>query len=386
MVASPQARSALVHDVAIIGAGPAGLAAALSLRQNAPRRSVCVVGAGDGAKRKLGETFPPGAQAILRSLGVWDAFLASDPMPAYGTCAAWGGSRIEDNEFIFHPDRRGWHVQREPFDAILAREAGRQAVALHADTTLVDPRWHQDHWQLVVRHGGRRRILAARFVIDATGRTARFAERVGANRFVDDRLVATAVQFTLPASAPVHDTYSLVEACIDGWWYSARQPDGRMAVAMFTDADIARRLQLKDPAGFQLALEAAPHTRARVAAAVVNEPPVARLADSGLLDRITGPNWLATGDAASTFDPLSSQGVMKALRQGTIAGYAVTDHLAGDPTALPKYESLLQREYREFLAVKRDFYRRETRWTDAPFWSRRHGSNVPMVAAAREVA
>jgi len=364
-----------VCDVAIIGAGPAGIATALTLRRHDARRSIVVLGGPDSPRRKIGETLPPGAQAVLRALGLWDALLASDPMAAYGTCAAWGRDRLEANEFIFHPDRRGWHIDRKKIDAMLLTEAQRNGITVWSDAALLDACEHEGRWCLHVRRANApAQSLDARFVVDASGRAACFADRAGAVRITDDRLVAVCVPYRLPAANPMRDTYALVEACVEGWWYSAAQPDGRLLVACFTDADLARNLQLKDTGVWRAALQRVPHTRARAVAAVADDAPALRLADSGMLDRVTGPAWLATGDAASTFDPLSSQGIMKALRQGTFAAYATADHLAGDPDALPKYEALLQREYREFLAVKREFYGREARWPHAPFWSRRRNA------------
>jgi flavin-dependent dehydrogenase len=38
-------------------------------------------------------------------------------------------------------------------------------------------------------------------------------------------------------------------------------------------------------------------------------------------------SWLAVGDAASTFDLLSSRGIVKALRSGVCPLYAIADPL-----------------------------------------------------------
>jgi RNA polymerase sigma-70 factor (ECF subfamily) len=55
-------------------------------------------------------------------------------------------------------------------------------------------------------------------------------------------------------------------------------------------------------------------------------------ADTGRLDVVCGNGWLAAGDAAVSFDPISSQGIMSAMQlgrmaaeaavQGTLHGYA----------------------------------------------------------------
>jgi hypothetical protein len=101
--------------------------------------------------------------------------------------------------------------------------------------------------------------------------------------------------------------------------------------------------------------------------------PSVHAAHSQRLARITGAAWLAVGDAATTFDPLSSQGICKGLRTGIMAAYAIGDYFKGSSAGLEKYEAIVAREFEEYLRVRADYYGRERRWCDAPFWHRRHG-------------
>lgn len=365
-------------DVAILGAGPAALATALTLRRHDPTRTILVLAGSPGTRGKIGETLPPGAQAVLRSIGVWEAFLASAPLPAYGTCAAWGSNQLESHEFIFHPENRGWHLDREIFDQSLAAEAERLGVTVWRDALpsrwrRVDGRWVGDISGVSNSPLQRAELISARFVVDATGRRAAFATSQGAARLISDRLVAIFVSFRPSASAPMRDTYALVEACAEGWWYSSLLPDGRLIVAFMTDADLARTQRVKQPEVWLAAAQRAPHTYERIQTAMPEGAPQVRGADSMILDQLTGEDWLATGDAAWTLDPLASQGVLKALQQGKLAAYAAADHLSGDPVALPKYEAVLQHQHRDYLVQKRTQYRLESRWPDAPFWRRRQG-------------
>jgi flavin-dependent dehydrogenase len=99
-----------------------------------------------------------------------------------------------------------------------------------------------------------------------------------------------------------------------------------------------------------------------------------RITDAGLayMDRVAGPGWVATGDAAVSFDPLSSQGIVTALLMGRAAGTAITAMLRkGDPEPLlaygSEYAALLEQHRRQRSA----FYGLEGRWPDAAFWARR---------------
>ncbi|PYV02919.1 MAG: dehydrogenase, partial [Acidobacteria bacterium] len=89
------------------------------------------------------------------------------------------------------------------------------------------------------------------------------------------------------------------------------------------------------------------------------------------MDRIAGKNWLAVGDAAAAFDPLSSQGIQSALTSGLRAAQSVERYLNGDRVALPSYASWVNKNFAEYLLIRNRFYRRELRWPRSLFWQRR---------------
>ena len=103
------------------------------------------------------------------------------------------------------------------------------------------------------------------------------------------------------------------------------------------------------------------------------------ITDAGVtyLDQLTGPGWAAAGDAAVSFDPLSSQGILTALLMGRDAGDAVAAMLTNiGPEPLLRYSSnyatLLDTHMRRRMA----YYALEQRWPNAPFWARRHAASA----------
>src|SRR4051812_25170366 len=172
---SPQGKT-FSHDVVIIGGGPAGAAAALSLRVHAPSLSVALVERSAYDRQRVGETLPPTARGVLEHLGVWDSFTGQGHVAAYGTRAAWGSGELYENEFIYHPAGRGWHLDRRRFDRMLAREAGRRGVRIYSGHRLTDSLQKNGGWLLGIDTGeGSELLVDASFVIDATGRRAAFA-------------------------------------------------------------------------------------------------------------------------------------------------------------------------------------------------------------------
>jgi len=385
-------------DVLVLGGGPAGAATALALAQHRPQLSVAVVERGGYGGDTVGETLPPHAAPLLRRLGVWEDFRRQGFSASAGTAAAWGDAAPHVNDYVFGAAGPGWHLDRAAFDRWLAAEAAARGAALHLGAHLAEAGRTGDAWKVWVRSaegsiadeglgtgdwglGREDRVSApppsptpnpglritARFVVDATGRAAAFARRQGAERVRDDGLVGLYRFFRGPAEA----AHALVETTPQGWWYTAALPGDRAVAAFMTDADLARAHGLRDPGRWDAHLAEAPLTRARLEGLAPEGPPRTAAAHTQMLRPCVGTNWLAVGDAAMAVDPLSSLGLLKALRSGVLAAYAIGDHLAGEPRALGQYAALTANEHRNYLGKRAAYYRQEARWPDAPFWSRR---------------
>jgi flavin-dependent dehydrogenase len=362
------------YDVVVLGGGPAGTATVLSLRQHAPFLSLALIEQTTYTKIRIGETLPPIAQPLLEQLGVWNAFLNEGHVPAYGSCSAWGSDELLDNEFIYHPTGRGWHLDRRRFDALLAHEAASAGVTLYTGSKFITSRLSgQKRWRLTVHTEHSSEIsIESRFVVDATGRRAVFASQQGVRKVLLDQLLGVFVFFSLNGGTALTDTYTLVEAWEEGWWYSALVPDEKLAVACMSDKDIVKKRRLNSSAEWFELMNETRHIKDRVQEAQPLAAPSVHAASSHRLERITGDAWLAVGDAATTLDPLSSLGVFKGLRSGIMASYAIGDYFKGSSSSLEKYEAILAREFEEYLRTRADYYGQERRWADSPFWQRRY--------------
>jgi flavin-dependent dehydrogenase len=104
-------------------------------------------------------------------------------------------------------------------------------------------------------------------------------------------------------------------------------------------------------------------------------------ANSQRLHDFCGDAWLAVGDAAQAYDPLSSQGIDKALQTASHAGhlihYALTDaphgatELGRGNSFIQQYDAQLQKLWQTYLSQRDYFYGIQPRWPDQPFWQRR---------------
>ena len=352
-------------DVAIAGGGPGGSATALSLRAHAPSLSVILIEASDFNACRIGETLPPPVRTILEHLQVWKDFCALSPREVFGTTAAWGQPVPVDNDFIFMPANTGWHVERASFDHMLAIAAQERGATLLLRSSLSEFHWADDQWRLKLSTGD---TLSSRFIVDATGGKAAIAQRLGARFENLDRLVGVARFFENDGN----DSRLMVEAFEHGWWYTAGLPDDKRIVSCVTDADLAHRLELNKPEEWQRLLAAARVISAVVRGCKPSDGLVAQSAGSRQLEPAANERWLAVGDAASRFDPLSSQGIFKALRSGIFASYAIGDWLTrNDDSGLRRYCHYVAKEFESYCETRAKYYSQEQRWPTSEFWLRR---------------
>ena len=347
----------------MIGAGPAGSVAALVLsRAGVP---VTLVAPPERDAFAIGEGLPPAMRPVLDSLGLSARIEAQGHRRALGNRSAWGSERLTETDFIMHPFGHGWHLDRRAFDAGLV-DAALEAGAILVRGSLRDVDGGPGAWRAIVATGAGRSTIVADVVIDCSGRRAAFARRQGARRDRVDRLIACAAVFASKAADP--DATTLIEAVADGWWYTARLPGATRILMFLTDSDLPSAREVRAPDAFRRRLAQTQHVGPLCEAGGhdIASPLRVVAADTGRLDIVCGDGWLAAGDAAASFDPISSQGIMSAMQFGQRAADAVLHGTSRDYAAA--VEALCDR----YSSVRAALYAQERRWVDAPFWERRH--------------
>lgn len=353
----------MTFDVVIAGAGPAGAVASRVLAR-AGRRVLLADDVPSG-RRKVGESLPGAARVLLRDLDLLSLVEEGPHLPNYGNVSSWGSEELVAIDFIRDPHGHGWHLDRSRFDAGL-REKAREAGAVPRRAKVRSAIATGDGWRVVLTDGE----TSARWLIDATGRHATLARSLGAKRQRDDSLVAL-YAWAVPSPADL-DSRTLVESTPDGWWYTARLPDDTCVVVLHIDAENAAAV-LHTPGNWHELLSRTVYVGDVVAGAVFTDGPQCTEACGARLDLFAGEGWLAVGDAALSFDPLSSQGILNALYTGMKAGQTVHTALNGDLSSVEAYNTRLEDIRLAYLRHHRLFYQMERRWPDRSFWLRRTG-------------
>lgn len=352
--------------ILVAGGGPAGLAAAIALAERC--MAVTVVDTNGGVALTRAEMVPQGAREILERLGLADAL--ADSVALEAVVSRWGKAQAQgaDPGLGLH----GWGLDRRALSKTMIRRARAMGVRILTGR-LKDHRRTDTGWHLSVSTmNGPRRVEAA-YLIDATGRPARIARRQGTRRLHGPDLVA--VVWHRPQRGM---RCMQAEAVADGWWYAVPHRQG-VSLGFVTSADRAKEV-CKAPAAV---LESCRGTLDLVSVAGASDTVHAMDCRAARLEQFFGPGWLAVGDAAASFDPISSQGLFNALSGGFFAGQAAADALAGEARAPKVYAGLAARTAERTHAATHLQYAALPFDTD--FWRARSGPNhrapMPMSVA-----
>lgn len=307
----------------------------------------------------IGECLAPRGRRILA--GLHPSFRQAEHLPFVGTVSRWGGDEIEERSFLFNPDGHGLRLNRVSFDADLRRSAEAAGAGWWTVDRLLSSVRCNARWRLTFGSVDGVKEIEAGSVIDCSGRARLFARSIGVRICLYDRLVG----LVMVHESDEEDSRLAVDAAPLGWWYSVVVPGGRRVTSFMTDSVIVRERSLRRPGALAAMCLADDGLMMRHSELWSGGPAAVVIAATARLDEFTGTNWCAAGDAAATFDPLSSQGLLKALESGREAARAILQD------KLATYEKWIEDDFERYLESRCTHYQANRRWSISEFWRNR---------------
>jgi len=345
-------------DAVVVGGGPAGAVAARVLSLSG--KQVVLLDASLVNRQKIGESLPGAARPILNKLGLLPWVDNPVSLTNKGNLSSWGEDKLRETDFIRDPYGCGWHLDRQHFDQSL-RDA-----AVDSGTILVRERLSsltETNNGLHIQAGGVN--ISTQWLINASGSSQFVASQLGIVRQKDSPLFAI---YTW-CKNDSRDTRSVVEAVPSGWWYTAGLPDGQRIVSFFTLAQQAKAM-IRENSRFMSALKETKYVSKQCCLEnmLANQMHITE-ATGGYLKKAVSSHWIAIGDAAVSFDPLSSQGIYNAIYTGLRGAEAVKAVLMNnDYSLLLQYDERIQSIRDAYRREVSNYYRQEKRWSKHAFW------------------
>lgn len=362
-------------DVLIVGGGPAGASAALSLLNYSDARVML-------AEQSSLDQLRPGehVSASIFDLAAYlklnrDDFEPGSFLPTYGSTSYWGSDLPVNRDTIFTTEEASYQLDREKFDLLLLRKVSERGGLVFPRTKCLHYRQSANkHWEITLQHAEKGKLVVkSRFLMDATGRQANVCRQIGIRCKKLDSLMGVGAFLSI-RDRDAAGTGLVMEAAAQGWWYSNILPGDTLAVIFFSDADIISRHRLNKSQSWNALLSRTKQIKRRTREAFCkHKHPWTRSAFTQISDFSQRENFLAIGDAASSFDPVSSMGIGFAMSSACGAARIVHAVLAGqDPQDSRIYHQDIFRNFERYLNLRRIFYQLEKRWPSSDFWSRRN--------------
>jgi menaquinone-9 beta-reductase len=337
-------------DALVIGGGPAGSAAAVTLARAGAR--VRLIDRAVFPRHKLcGDTLNPGALSILDRLGVGDDVRACS-LPITGMTVTGPGAEVSAD----YPDGlRGMSVTRRCLDQLLLNAAADAGACVETGVGVSEPVLDNDRVVGVRLAGRGGEVWRAPIVIAADGRGSRLAAGVNLSSYASTpRRWAFGAYFSNVTRMSARGEMHIRRGAYIG---VAPLPGGLTNVSVVLDGPSPAKAGHYRKADQQMivrrALTADAVLRDRFAVAT-QVSPVTVLGPLAVNARAAGcSGLLLAGDAAGFVDPMTGDGLRFALRGGELAAHAALDELASGRPAYALLAALRRHEFSTKWCINR---------------------------------
>lgn len=352
-------------DALVLGGGPAGCAAAIGLANSGAR--VALVERSSTSTFKPGEIVESSVRKPLFELGLLQEFEMLNFPRLAGSLSIWGDTVPIEFSGIVSVNGYGIVLERTRFESWLQEKARCAGVTLVLGASILQAKENGVGWAVDwISANNRAAELSTSIVIEATGR-GRGALGFHHRRRVDNLVALLSYGSANPDNL---DQRLVLESDENGWWYAARLPNECAVTAFMTDADQLPRRKADRVRYFNNRLNGSKLVRALTSEVDPHSKLIGFPANSSYRHVANGSNWVAIGDAAASYDPISGRGVSAAMAKGVaIARSIANSHNL--TMATNAYADAEKSTFEKYLQELRSNYAPAAQKYRSPFWERR---------------
>jgi flavin-dependent dehydrogenase len=362
--------------VIVIGGGPAGSAVSIVLRKEG--LDVTRISKPFEDQFKVGESLPAAALRLIRKLGfknIAELLNGNYYLECLTTLSSWNSDDWSYKDSIMNPEGNGWQIDRIAFENALTNECMKLGTVIingtlnniAEDISSVA----QNRYMIKFHNAKTEKIenIYGDWIIDATGRNFSSAKYLDIGRRRFDRQIAIVCWVRSPDNA-VENSIRIKSTC-GGWWYSTCLPHGKRVIVFH---GLGKKIVtlMKDPLKFVQACNESRLLDSKINPEDLLSKPFVTSANVSKAEKCAKDYWLAVGDAALSFDPLSSQGIFFALYTGIKAAEVIIESckLPSQKDELTRrYSDIVNKIFEENQIARSYYYNSETRFDSSEYWS-----------------
>ncbi|KZN40868.1 FAD-dependent monooxygenase [Pseudoalteromonas luteoviolacea] len=348
------------YDCLIVGGGIAGTVTAKQLVEKGYK--IALIDDFATSQLRLAESLPASIEPMLQRLGLFDLINSPPHLKHSGMVSAWGTHILQAAPLVAH--HHGWKVDKSVLVRQIKSQLPSQCVISGKVKEVSD---REGGWSCIVRSyvAGTDIEVRARFILDASGRQGYLPRILNLHRHTFDKLSAFVANVVVQAPSKAQPSV-VVESYRHGWTLVSKINDKESMIAIFCNQNTPDFSKLKHAKNWHNIANQT-HWFRKVLPNNTFEVKVLN-ASSHIVSQLSGNNWLLVGDAAMSFDPLSSHGMTTAIYMAEKAANAIDGLFKGDKKSLNLYSKTMTDIYNSYLNELLGYYRREKRYLDSKFW------------------
>lgn len=321
------------YDLAIIGAGPAGTAAAIYAAQKG--LNVILLESAKTVRSRPGESLPPGAETLFRQLGMWSR-LCEFNLLRYNGHYTYSEINKEKKFHAYGHDANGsWQgmqIPRAKLDEIAQIQAQTLGVTFYSGCHIKKIIFEKDKLSLLSANN---MMIQAHYYIDATGHNQLFARQLNIPIVKhSQQLIAKYGYFS---HACPHTQLPIYIQDKNGWYWYAEVANQLYAWVQVSHNKAFSSIEHNALGGADVTWRVASHT--------------------------AGLQYFMVGDAACVLDPSAGHGVLRAMMTGMMAAntiYHLLKHQMTEDHAYRQYHRWLYDWYmKDVMELHKRFFLQE---------------------------